>query len=989
MPGRPETCPVTQSNLAAQLLSFVVVVVVIVVVVCCCSTCRATPTDLCGAIPERPFRLLDNNGDAPAEQPPHFKEHPLRPEQLRSLAWMLAREGYREGGAASGDAPEATAEKAPAAGDGDGDGNGCQRPAGPGGEGWHLISGGSRDYEPFVVEWRRYWSPHQSEDKELDQLVTGAHVVVRLDAAGPFMQMPDGMGLSQQMSCSRAATLKGVDGIITAVCDPAYIVSFTIGHSSLSVRCSPQDLQFTDHGVMKIGSRIMLLPGLKNPAFGWGGVTADMIGILLREDGDVIEVRWPTHPRWKGKKSELCRVETVIPRTDSRPVELDLRVRASYPVRGGILADKIGYGKTATTIALIDRGLGQPLPPVPQVDSGYFIPAKGTLVIVPSNLFDQWLGEISKFVWGGKSLRSHMKGGWSPPGAPMRIFAMSNVLPMSRAKAAEVAEADVVLCSYRLLYSAVYLERRKELCSGGSKLADLAEVTQKLLQRKIMLRSGRKGNTQVNKWQDLEFPVLEMFYWRRIVFDEFHELESFDSLAQNSLQHLRSHFRWGLTGTPPVERNAGGIFMSSLFRIDLPGYLLETGLDKVTGRPNLEPWETDRLLTETTGQFLDAYARQNTAELPHIQLQEHVIVVNHSPAERVLYLGQAHDAPDFASPEAFDTEENVRALERLLKLCSHFQVGGGEAASSAKEECERISDQKERRVVRARNQLRRCCRVIRLLEQMPVFRQKGGKKSGNWRGELGKAEEKIAAESDSGKVACKELAEEEQLVAKEKVDLQLQMLDGHRPRDEELATKVGPSNPQKGGCSQEQWAALATDKSVEAEEVEKFLGLQAKEQAQNLVELNEASASLDFFQRTLKALAADSARPEDRSCTVCMEDNLPLAKLAITPCAHTFCIDCLAATVEKFGHCSICRRTLTKRDVRPLVAELVAELLPQAAPADSTGSTPSSSSTAAAPVDETLQGVRFDKYGAKLAALVSAKQQANNNERDSKLFCCS
>merc|ERR1719203_2042270 len=118
------------------------------------------------------------------------------------------------------------------------------------------------------------------------------------------------------------------------------------------------------------------------------------------------------------------------------------------------------------------------------------------------------------------------------------------------------------------------------------------------------MRSGsqKKGEKYVRDWRQLEFPVLEQFHWRRVVFDEFHELESFDSLQQNSLQHLRSSYRWGLTGTPPVDCNAGVIFMSSLFRIDLPGYI-ERGPGQV---PNLSSWEGDRWLTQTAGRFLDA-----------------------------------------------------------------------------------------------------------------------------------------------------------------------------------------------------------------------------------------------------------------------------------------------------------------------------------------------------------------------------------------------
>ena len=44
-----------------------------------------------GATP-LPFTLSSNKTDAPADQPPHFKRYPLRPEQLRSLGWMLQQE---------------------------------------------------------------------------------------------------------------------------------------------------------------------------------------------------------------------------------------------------------------------------------------------------------------------------------------------------------------------------------------------------------------------------------------------------------------------------------------------------------------------------------------------------------------------------------------------------------------------------------------------------------------------------------------------------------------------------------------------------------------------------------------------------------------------------------------------------------------------------------------------------------------------------------
>ncbi|CAK0809157.1 unnamed protein product, partial [Prorocentrum cordatum] len=156
------------------------------------------------------------------------------------------------------------------------------------------------------------------------------------------------------------------------------------------------------------------------------------------------------------------------------------------------------------------------------------------------------------------------------------------------------------------------------------------------------------------------------------------------------------------------------------------------------------------------GRFLDDFARQNTAELPGIRVQEHMVVVHHTPAERALYLGQVHDAPDLGSPEAFKTEESVRSLERLLKLCSHFQATG-DKTGNALEECDRIEEQKERRVVRARNQLKRCHRVIVLLRarHAELAGREAVEQRTSWRAELDQTRSRLSAEADGGVKAVK------------------------------------------------------------------------------------------------------------------------------------------------------------------------------------------------------------------------------------------
>ena len=72
----------------------------------------------------------------------------------------------------------------------------------------------------------------------------------------------------------------------------------------------------------------------------------------------------------------------------------------SVNVRGGVLADKVGYGKTALAVSLHDAQRSQRQ--VPSAVNGA-IPVKATLVIVPSQLGKQWYREIFKFTEGRDS----------------------------------------------------------------------------------------------------------------------------------------------------------------------------------------------------------------------------------------------------------------------------------------------------------------------------------------------------------------------------------------------------------------------------------------------------------------------------------------------------------------------------------------------------------------------------------------------------------
>ena len=70
---------------------------------------------------------------------------------------------------------------------------------------------------------------------------------------------------------------------------------------------------------------------------------------------------------------------------------------------------------------------------------------------------------------------------------------------------------------------------------------------------------------------NLAFPLLEQFCFRRIVYDEFHESDSFGSKEVHCLVNLRALAKWGLTGTPQQQDARAVVAAASLFGVDLAG----------------------------------------------------------------------------------------------------------------------------------------------------------------------------------------------------------------------------------------------------------------------------------------------------------------------------------------------------------------------------------------------------------------------------------
>lgn len=116
-------------------------------------------------------------------------------------------------------------------------------------------------------------------------------------------------------------------------------------------------------------------------------------------------------------------------------------VKATLPkvVRGGVLADEVGYGKTAVILGLIDAQYQSDTKP--PADDG-LIPTKATLIIVPSNVFKQWVSETKKFLEG-----------------KYKVLVITSI---NKITIREVEDSDIVILSWGTLANDAYYSRLQQ-----------------------------------------------------------------------------------------------------------------------------------------------------------------------------------------------------------------------------------------------------------------------------------------------------------------------------------------------------------------------------------------------------------------------------------------------------------------------------------------------------------------------------------------------
>eukprot|EP00747_Dinoflagellata_sp_TGD_P046604 gnl/TRDRNA2_/TRDRNA2_144530_c1_seq1.p1 gnl/TRDRNA2_/TRDRNA2_144530_c1~~gnl/TRDRNA2_/TRDRNA2_144530_c1_seq1.p1 ORF type:complete len:380 (+),score=54.02 gnl/TRDRNA2_/TRDRNA2_144530_c1_seq1:576-1715(+) len=201
------------------------------------------------------------------------------------------------------------------------------------------------------------------------------------------------------------------------------------------------------------------------------------------------------------------------------------------------------------------------------------------------------------------------------------------------------------------------------------------------------------------------------------------------------------------------------------------------------------------------------------------------------------------------------------------------------------------------------------------------------------------------------------------------------LLSGHRPRDAAMADTLAKCVDGEAGVgSLRHWEAFVA-MPLSYDEAEKLLASQVQEQIESLLSFCAAVASEKYFVRVRQALLED--QPEQRTCCQCLDEGIDLSRLAITPCAHSFCTDCLRTHVDAAQSCSSCSQPLKMCDVRPLVAN-------QAGVADTSQWAGAATVTPLAALPNDRWAARFNSFGTKLSVLVQKLLEMHDQDSTAK-----
>ena len=163
---------------------------------------------------------------------------------------------------------------------------------------------------------------------------------------------------------------------------------------------------------------------------------------------------------------------------------LESQARRPRVVRGGVLADEVGYGKTITTLALIDCQQAQAKSDARTLRRGK-LSIKATLIVASQTLVVQWRSEIKKFLGGG-----------------YKVLVIKDIIELRKLQISDYQSADIVIVSSSMFQHEKYMTRL-------SRLAAMPEVPKNPQIRALdawMACAVERAASQVEDLQAVPFP---------------------------------------------------------------------------------------------------------------------------------------------------------------------------------------------------------------------------------------------------------------------------------------------------------------------------------------------------------------------------------------------------------------------------------------------------------------------------------------------------
>jgi site-specific DNA-cytosine methylase/serine/threonine protein kinase len=251
---------------------------------------------------------------------------------------------------------------------------------------------------------------------------------------------------------------------------------------------------------------------------------------LWPEQGQALTwmVRQEVDPcEWKEKERE----EISVPVLGCR---IDVEAHILKKVRGGVLADEVGGGKTTTSLALIAEMLEvQKDEPMRQVTGSVSLDA--TLILVPAGIIAQWREEM-EVCFKNTNVQ------WA---------VVKTTRDLLKLKLPALQKQDIILASWGILDGPDYWNALEKL-SGTSNMPLKPGRALHLWLHKALAQLGRREGLHEQHFKTRIDPdsLFHAFTFRRIIIDEYSYLKGHSFLAA---LELKASAMWLLSGTPPVS----------------------------------------------------------------------------------------------------------------------------------------------------------------------------------------------------------------------------------------------------------------------------------------------------------------------------------------------------------------------------------------------------------------------------------------------------